>query len=733
MFYKNKLWLVALSCVLQATAQTDTTRSLDEVVLKGIRAKNTAPITQYNLSGSQLKQLYYGADLPIVLQHTPSVNAYSDNGTGIGYSTFKLRGIDQTRINVTVNGVPINDPENQGTFFNNFADLSSSAHSVQIQRGVGTSTNGTAAFGGAVNILTRNNAETPSAEINLGIGSFGSRRITAEVKSGRIDNKYSFYTRLSNLATNGYRNNSGSEITSYFLSASRFGKKSELTLNAWGGDAQSTLAYLGIDKQTLNADRRANPFTRNESDRFRQHFFQAQYHYQLNSKSGINASAYYVRGMAPQFQVFFAASPFFPYSFFNMPEPIIGTDTIRESDAMVSYKLDQHFYGAFVNYFYNTKKVEINAGIHANSFKSDHFLEVQWMQVLPQGINPGHKAYFNTGYKQEASAFGQINYHLTQRWSVYADIQFRIARFQYEAQTLQYAAVPYTVENMQWVFINPKLGTTYQLNSVWSVYVMLGQNNREPTRFDYFQDDFATRNVKQSDIKPEKVTDAELGFRVNSQKLLLQVNGYYMQFNNAIINTGEINNFGYPITTNVSKSLRSGIEIDATWKLHPKLWFIHTSMFSQNNIFKLTQYYSDSNYTSVGIQYNNTTPALSPEIIINQGIKLIPVSWLNIDINGRYIAQQFVDNSQQASAKIPSFTVVDTRVGIALKKWLNIDANLAFQINNVLNNEYVAWGSVASFSNQATYQPNGVASGSVTPLFFAAPQRNYFVTLQLKF
>jgi len=730
MFNRSHVLLAALIATASVNAQTDTARQsqLDEFVLTGIRATSNTPVTQYNLSSKQIKEMYYGADLPVMLQQAPSIQSYSDNGTGIGYSFFRMRGMDQSRLNVTVNGVPINDPENQGTFFNNFADLSSSAQSIQIQRGVGTSTNGSAAFGGSINILTRNLSEQSSAEVNAGIGSFNSRRLTAEVQTGRVGN-YAFYTRISNLATDGYRDRSGSEITSYLFSAGRFGKKSLIIFNMWGGDAQNQLSYLGVDEATLQSNRKANALTKGETDRFRQHFFQLQYQYTINQYSGVNASAYYVRGLAPQFQAFFGASPFFGYSFYNMPEPVIGADTIRETDAMVSYRLDQHFSGGFANYYYHTKKFELDAGFHANHFTSDHFMEVQWMRVLPEGIDPNHQVYFNTGTKSELSGFVKFNYFVTRKWNVFSDVQIRNAMFKYQPKTMQYAAAPFTVEPMTWNFVNPKIGTQYQVNTSLQAYAMVGISNREPTRFDYFQDDYATRNVKQSDIKPEQVVNIESGIRFQNRKLQLQTNFYLMQFENAIINTGELNMFGYPITTNVKESSRAGFEIDGVWKMNKYIWLNTAAAFSQNTIRQITQFYSDSNFTSQGITYNNTSSAMSPQIIMNTGVNLFPVKWLQVDLNMRHVSEQYVDNSQTLASRIPSYTLVNSRVGLDISRWTKQKIAVAIQVNNLMNAAYLPWANVGLMSNVIQYGNDGVNRGVITPQYFAAPLRNYFVTV----
>ena len=271
--------LLALSQI--GFAQTDSlnSKNMQEFVVKGIKANENLPITQTTLDSKQIKQKYYGADIPSLINYTPSINGYSDNGMGIGYSFFRLRGMDQTRVNTTVNGIPVNDPENMGVYFNNFADLASSAESIQIQRGVGTSTNGVASFGGSVNILTKNLAPKQSATLNFGYGSFGSSRATLEYQSGLINKKLAFYGRISNLQTNGYRNNSGAKITSYLFSAGYFWKKSVLKLNIFGGYAENKLAYNGIDANTLNSNRTFNPLVNGESDAFKQTFYQLHYSY----------------------------------------------------------------------------------------------------------------------------------------------------------------------------------------------------------------------------------------------------------------------------------------------------------------------------------------------------------------------------------------------------------------------------------------------------------------------
>lgn len=739
--FNKTLLLILISCstltvAAQQTQQqlTDTTKAveLSESVIISIRAKDELPITKFDLNRLQIQKAYYGADMPSLLQMAPSIHAYSDNGTGIGYSFFRLRGIDQTRINVTINGIPINDPQNQGVFFNNFADLASSASAIQIQRGVGTSTNGTASFGGSINVSTQSISTKPGAEIHAGLGSFGSSRLTAEIQTGKIKDRWGAYIRLSNLATDGYRERSGSEIFSYLFSAARTTDKSTLRFNLWGGDAQSTLAYQGIDAATMRTNRKANPFTMNERDRFRQHFFQVQHLYNINNRSGIQSSVYFVRGGAPQFQFYFPAIWGTPYSSFNMPNAIIGNDTFTTTNAMVSYKLNQFFYGAFTNYFYRTRNFDLDAGLHVNSFKSEHSMETQRMDVLPVNQQLPHRAYFNTGYKKEASAFVKINATISKHVQVFADVQVRAAFFTYEAKAMAISNTAFPVEDMNWLFLNPKLGINYRLNSYSSLYAMAGRTGREPTRFDYFQEDFARNAISQNAIKPEYVIDFEFGYRYKKGGLNAQINAYHMAFTNAILNTGKNNNFGAAITTNVNNSTRTGIELDVQWPIRKWVTLIHTSNVSRNNIKHITQYYNTPNFENVGFNFHNVQPALSPAVILNQGVRFNPIAWLAVQAQVRHVSKQYIDNSNSKQAEIPSFTVVDASIELMLKKWLKRDISLVSRINNVLNATYTMWGNAAFGSNTATPNGAGDLMPAVTPLFFVAPPRNYFITLQWK-
>jgi iron complex outermembrane receptor protein len=725
--------LLALSQISFAQTDSLNSKNMQEFVVKAIKANENLPITQTTLDRKQISQKYYGADIPSLINATPSVNGYSDNGMGIGYSFFRLRGMDQTRINTTVNGIPVNDPENMGVYFNNFADLASSAESIQIQRGVGTSTNGVASFGGSVNILTKNLAPKQSASVNLGYGSFGSSRATLEYQSGMIKNKLAFYGRISNLQTNGYRNNSGAKISSYLFSAGYFWKKAVLKLNIFGGYAENKLAYNGIDANTLNANRTFNPLVNGESDAFKQTFYQLQYSNQINSRNNFTSSVYFVRGEAPKFQYAFDSSYLATYSYLNLPNAINGADTFTATTAMTNYRLNQYFVGAFVNYQYKVGKWDLMANMHANAFKGEHFLSVESLLLAPNGFKSNHNAFFNTGYKNEVSGNVKLNYSFNNKTIAFGDIQVRNVSFKYTPQLMEYRYNndTFNVENMKWTFVNYRVGLKHQINKSMNVYAMFGRSNREPARVDYFKDEHPYSNIKQSDIKHETVNDYELGVSFNNQKLGIHTNLFYMDFENQIASTGSLNTYGVAINTNVGASLRKGIEIDGIWKLNKMIWFTHSSAFSQNTINSISLHYFDANtYVDTVITKKNVTATLSPSVIINQGIRFIPNNWFFAELNYRFVSMQYLDNSEDKNVSIANYNLMDLKFGINLKQWFKYgEPSISVQVNNLTDQLYTPSGNVKSFSNSIDSQGK---TGTV-PLFFPAATRNIFVGLTWKF
>ncbi len=734
MFKNFKIALLLLALSNYASAQTDTTQArkeLQEFVIHGIMASEKLPITFSSMSKKQIEEHYYGADLPTLINVTPSINAYSDNGSGIGYSYFRLRGIDQTRINTTINGIPVNDPENQGVFFNNFADLATSAESIQIQRGVGTSTNGSSAFGGSINLLTKNLSEKPEVRISTGIGSFNASRVAAEFQSGMLANHFMFYGRYSELKTDGYRKHSGSAIQSYSLSGAYVNKRSVLKLNLFGGSAQNQCSYMGIDKATFDTNNTANTFINGETDAFKQQFYQLQYSYQISRKQTFTASAYYVKGMAPKFQFLFPGSWGYGFDFFNMPNAIVGKDTISTAgDMMTSYRLNQRFSGAFATYNYQGSRLDFTAGFHANSFVSDHFMEINWGSLIPIGVMQNHQVFFNTGYKKEASIFLKANYSIKSNLLIFADVQYRSASFRYQGKDLEIRKDAFKVDAMNWSFINPKIGLKAKVAKYQMVYAMAGISRREPTRFDYFQDEFATKNTQQNEIKPEEVLDIELGYEVNHKILHGKVNLYAMEFQNQIVGLGQLNGFGYPITGNVGSSYRRGIEWEFIFSPTRKVQVFMSSALSTNKIKELNQHFTSENSgMDTLVIYKNTNLGFTPSAIHNFGIKYYPHHWLSMELIGRQVSSQYLDNTGNKALMAPAFRLLDMRIALHLMSWIHLgEPVIRFQLNNLADVKYAPTGSLGGAN---TIDASG--SRGNTSLFFPAAGRNIFFTLDWKF
>ena len=701
-----------------------------EIVVTAIRASSQTPVTQYNLSQQEIKANYYGHDIPTLLNNAPAMTMYSEAGNGIGYSYIRMRGIDQSRINLTMNGIPINDPETQGYYFNNFADMASSLKSIQIQRGVGTSTNGAASFAGAVNMVSTDLAEKPSFSFSSGYGSFVSRRLSAEYQTGMLKDKFAFSGRFSNVGTDGYRDHSSANINSFLVSGGYFGKKSIFKVNVFGGLANSTLAYVATDKSILDTNRTYNPLGSQNKDKFRQTFYQLQYTYKLSNKLNFASSAYFVKGDG-YFDLFF---PAYPYFYLNMPD---RDSANTATDVIASYKLNQYFSGVMAYLNYKTEKLRINFGVHGNMFQSDHYMTTKWAQNLPAGVGLDHEAYFNTGYKQEISSFLKVQFDLTEKLLLFGDAQIRHAAFQYKAKDKEIFRDTFNVENMNWTFFNPKLGLRYYLTPKTSFYVSGGKTTREPTRIDYLGDDRANFDVKQSDVKPETVYDLEIGNEIRTGKLRLNTNIFLMEFRNEIAATGALNYFGYSIRKNVPQSYRRGLELDWMWQINRMFALMNTSAFSINRIRSYTQdlaiYDSTgaNTYATASVTTKNAIPVLTPSVIVNQGVRFTPLSWLSIDVIGKYVSKTYLDNTNNEALTTPAFFFADLRLALKLNSFIKTgDHSLSFQLNNFTNTKYYNSGTPNHFFTQ---DGTGALTNVAYPAYFPAATRNFFVTLNMKF
>ncbi len=738
-----------LSIIFGAFALKDSVQLNDslkqDIIIFATRATQQTPVSQSNFDKKKIENLYYGADLPYILHNSPSIIAQSDAGNGFGYSYFRLRGIDNTRINFNINGIPINDPENHGFFSNNFADLASSASSIQIQRGIGTSFNGTAPIAGSVQIATQDIREPKFTKLTLGYGSYDSRRISIEHNTG-VDkvSKMGIYARISMLSSDGFRKNSASNMKTFFLGGGYFGSRSTLKFNIFGGSTQSNLAYFAVSKSALELDYQTNFNSPSEKDAFQQFFYQLQYEYKLSNKFKISAMAYLVQGNAPKFS--YNAINNFPdpltYDFFNLPNPNQNTTS---SNFLLNYKLDQTNVGGIGLLNYKSKNMTGSLGLHASNFKANHSQEVLEADIFPDGYTPGHEVYFNTGIKQEISTFFKLNYLIAQRLTLFTDIQLRKTNFNYSYIKQPIFVYEYNAEALNWLFLNPKIGAQISITDKFSTYTSFGVTSREPARLDMFQgNDYAPFEINKSNIpQPEKVYDTELGLKYSNKSINFAINGFNMSFENEIVATGTLNNFGYYLRQNVPSSFRRGIEIETTFDFLKKFSFSNATTISYNKIKSYSQsflvkdsigfnkiYDQNGNTENITEIFSNVTPVLTPNFSTYSSISYKPTEFMLIELAARYVGKMYLDNTNKDQLTTPDYIVVDAKIDVKLTKLTKINSYFRLFCNNLLNTKYYTSGTPSHWFNQSN--TNGVNRFD-KPNYFVGALRNMMVTVGVNF
>ena len=668
----------------------------NSITVIGIRAGENVPVTKRNMDRDEIDRFSYGQDVPQLLAHTPSMNWYSDSGTGSNYSYFSMRGIQQTRISMTLDGAPLNDPAEHALFFNNFHDFLSSVDSIQIQRGVGTSSVGSPAFGGSVNFASPAAARESQGEARLVLGSFGTTRASVGYESGLFNNGLYVSGRFSYARTDGYRERSGSEHHTLFLNGGWQGERSALTFVAFSGQEQSQLAYLAVDPETLSENRRFNPLSEEDRDNFGQDFAQVKYMRELGSDTVLTASFYY-NGAAGWFQLW--------------DDPVAQNDLLR-------FGIDQGFFGSMVTVSTQLDHLTATVGVHYNDFSGDHSLDSA----------AAGRVYKNTGFKKTANAFGKLEYQLGQT-ILFGDLHWRWADFSYQGDV--------DLGSVDWTFLDPKIGLRQILSPGLSLYASIGRAQREPGRLDLLLgEDNATVGHDLEAVKPESVVNFEAGVNFNTSGLALAANAYLMEFRDEIALTGELSEVGLPLRRNVDRSYRRGVEIDLKWRPATNWTVLHSLNLSRNRIQKWTQFYDvfDEQGTWIGgepIAYRNVRPLLSPELLFNLGLE-----WANrntsVGLLGRYVAESQLDNTGLSQFRTPSLTNLDVRASQSLGRWFGeSDTRITLFVNNVLNNR-------DQFPSGYSYQflvrdGAGLDRLDGIPFYYPLATRNFIVSLQFGF
>jgi len=643
---------------MQATAGTDIPITLrpglaESIVVSGIRAEAKTPVTKSDVDRATIERDYYGQDIPLLLRDTPSIDTYAEAGVGgSGYSYITLRGISPTRINFTLDGVPLADSEDMTTYFADFPDLARSLQSIQVQRGVGTSTVGSPSFGGSINLESIAPSVDSSTNAEIGVGSFGSKTATVGYQSGALPGGYAFYTRLSADQSNGFRESSGYRARNLFVSASKQNEDSQLRLTGFTAHEWTQQSFLAVDSDTLKQNLRANPFGPNDRDSFGYDLGQLQYLRSLSPTTNMTASAYYQRG----------------YGWYDLQSSL--------PEILTRYRLDGRLLGALVTLSTTRGPWTANYGLHANEFRRVHSRDSIGLFRDPQNN------YSNYGTKGEVNAFAKLSRDAA-RWHLYSDAQLRTTDFHYHGD------VP--IDPIRWTFFNPKLGARYDLSSTTGVYASAGLSRREPARSDLFGgEDNASLPYDLHAVRPERLLDFESGWDYRGPSSSIHANVYAMEFRNEIASTGELSPIGALLRRNVDRSYRRGIELEYSWQAAPRLRLRGNANVSRNRIHTWTQFYDAYDTTGfitgpLPITFHDVNPVLTPSLIVNQTIEFAASSKTTFGLTARHVGRSFLDNTNNASFVAPAFTTFEANGAFALAR----NVNIRVQINNLLNNKRV--------------------------------------------
>ena len=658
---------------------------LEEVLVSAVRVKANAPITHSNLSKKEIAKRNLGQDIPILLNYLPSVTTSSDAGAGIGYTYIRVRGSDGSRVNVTVNGIPYNDAESQGSFWVNMGDFASSTESLQLQRGVGTSTNGSGAFGASLNILTDAISEEAGGEISNSFGSFGTRKHTTKFTTGKINEHFEFAGRLSNIYSDGYVDRAFTDLKSYFLQGSYTDENTLIKALAFGGKEYTYQAWNGLTAEELKEDRKQNPYTYdNETDNYQQDHYQLHWNEKLNKNWSTNIGLNYTRGKGyfEQFKGKESAADF--------------NNLIKEgSDIVVRRWLDNHFYVANFNATYKNDGIEIIGGMSYSNYTNDHFGEVIWGSDLSDGTSIRDQYYFSDAKKTDYSSFVKTTYNVSDQLTAFVDLQGRFVTYKTKGLTSDRDAIDV---DASFNFFNPKLGFTYALNNTNSFYASYAKANREPNRNDF----------EVGTTQHESLDDYELGWRLKKENIKLSTNIYYMNYKNQLVLTGALNDVGSPIRATSGKSYRLGLEVDADIRISDQFSIRPNIAISSNKNV-------DFNATINGdlVNLGNTPISNSPDIIAGNAFIFNPLENLQLSLLSKYVGEQYMGNLGGVIANEPAviYNEISTN-NEKLKSYFTSDFNVVYEvkttkifkaivfsalINNIFDTKYVDRGYYYTF------------------------------------
>jgi iron complex outermembrane receptor protein len=698
----------------------------EEIIISAIRAGGAAPTTYSMMNQGQIEKKNTGKDLPYVMQTLPSTVVTSDAGNGVGYSGIRIRGTDLTGINVTLNGVPVNDAESQGVFFVDLPDLASSIDNMQVQRGVGSSSNGAASFGASINIKTSDFREKAYGEISSAAGSFNTFKNTIKFGSGLLKNRWVFDGRLSMVTSDGYIDRATSDLKSFYMSGGYYGEKDVVKFIVLSGTEKTYQAWNGVPKDSLETNRTFNPsgeilnsdgniigYYDDQTDNYTQTYYQLHWGHEFNKNLNLAASLFYTRGIG-YYQNYRNNRSYYDYGW---NDTVIGSDTISNTSLIDQKWLDNHYYGINLSLGYNLNRWRLSFGTGANQYDGDHYGYIIWAQVarLEDYNTPW---YNNTGLKTDFHAFAKANYKANEKLDVYLDLQYRYINYQISGT---HDDLRDLTQTHTYNFFNPKIGLGYQFDSRNNINLYAGIANREPNRSVFRDAD------PGQEVKPERLYDLEAGYQHARQNLHLELNAFYMYYQNQFVLTGKINNVGAPIMTNVPKSYRAGIEfIGAVNFARIMNWKLNAT-YSQNKILNFTSYTDDwTNWPDQVIDsIGTTTISFSPDFTLASNLSIEPFKRFTVSLVSKYVSRQYIDNTSTIEKSLAPYFVNNIEFFYTVKPKAIRQIDFFLHLNNIFNVQYEtnAWVYSYYYDNVA-YELNG---------YFPQAMFNFMAGINLKF
>ncbi len=713
----------------------------DEVLISATRAGNKTPVAYSNVSSDEISKMNMGQDIPYLLQLTPSFVATSDAGAGVGYTNFRIRGTDLNRINVSIDGIPISESESHGTWFVDMPDLASSLENVQVQRGVGTSANGAAAFGGSIDLQTNTLNKDPYSEYRISYGSFNTLKNTIAAGTGLMNGKFTFDVRLSKLKSDGFIDRASSDLKSFFVSGGYYTKKSVLKINVFSGLEETYQSWWGVPSVRLNNDmegmqeyennwlytpeqtqhminsdsRTYNYYTYdNQIDHYQQDYYHLHFSHQFNEYLHLNTGLHYRRGHG-YYENYKAGEDL--KKDYNIPYPVVGNDTVFSSDVVNRKWLDNDFYGLVFALTHKKDRVDFTLGGGWNTYDGDHFGNVIWAQYLGD-VAPNYEWYRGNGLKKDFNIYGKFNYQLAKKLNVYADLQYRNINYKITGINDDLRDIS---QEHDFNFFNPKLGIFFQPTDNQKLYVSFAVANREPNR-DNFVD--ADPNGKQP--VHETLHDWEMGYDFQSSNFTAGANLYYMNYKDQLVLTGEINDVGGVIMLNVDKSYRAGLELQTGWKISRNLQWNANATFSKNKIKDFIEYVDDWDTGGQQVfELGTTDLAFSPNFIGNSQLLFTPAKNFSISLISNYVGKQYIDNTSNNNRVLDAYFLNNLKVDYNIKTGFFDEIVLHCMVNNLFNEKYESNAWVYSYYlGGERYKQDG---------YFTQTGTNFLVGIDFKF